>query len=196
MGWTFKGRKYETCKNGRWTVTQADRRKEMDDVYSGESGDLRWTVLKSAVVGTTYYAAVKRENIKTGECKVFAGIALTSTRDTGYGCNFGYKDMDETCGPCCYDCPASILDLLPPTDNEFALEWRRKCRERQHEKKTKPSLSKLPVGSIIEFRIGDKVCRAEKRPPNHQFRRTWWKNYDANTYFPSIHIPKSYTVIA
>ena len=39
------------------------------------------------------------------------------------------KVMDETMGPCYYNCPAKILDRLPETDNKFALEWRKKCRE-------------------------------------------------------------------
>lgn len=44
--------------------------------------------------------------------------------------NFGYKDMDEVMGPFEYDCPQRIYDLLTPTDNEHALEWRAKVRER------------------------------------------------------------------
>jgi len=36
--------------------------------------------------------------------------------------------LDESCGPCEDNCPASILDLLTPTDREHALDWRRRCR--------------------------------------------------------------------
>jgi hypothetical protein len=38
--------------------------------------------------------------------------------------------MDETMGPCDHDCPAAILDLLTPTDSEWANAWRQKCRAR------------------------------------------------------------------
>src|SRR3546814_8342346 len=31
-------------------------------------------------------------------------------------------------GPCEADCPAAILDLLSPTEHEYALEWRARCR--------------------------------------------------------------------
>ena len=31
-------------------------------------------------------------------------------------------------GPCEDDCPARILDMLTPTDNENALDWRSRCR--------------------------------------------------------------------
>ena len=40
---------------------------------------------------------------------------------------FGYKDMDETMGPCEASCPQAILDLLTPTENERALAWRARC---------------------------------------------------------------------
>ncbi len=36
--------------------------------------------------------------------------------------------LTETMGPYNYGCPARILDLLSPTDNEYALAWREKCR--------------------------------------------------------------------
>lgn len=32
-------------------------------------------------------------------------------------------------GPCESECPESILDLLTPTDNQYAIEWRGSCRE-------------------------------------------------------------------
>ncbi len=31
-------------------------------------------------------------------------------------------------GPCEAECPARILDLLTPTDKEYALDWRKRCR--------------------------------------------------------------------
>jgi hypothetical protein len=47
--------------------------------------------------------------------------------------NFTHKEVTETMGPCEDECPASILDLLSPTTNEFALEWRAPvpCQRRQ-----------------------------------------------------------------
>src|SRR3546814_944011 len=44
------------------------------------------------------------------------------------GHQFGYKDMSENMGPCEADCPAAILELLSPTDHEYALDWRARCR--------------------------------------------------------------------
>ena len=36
--------------------------------------------------------------------------------------------LTENFGPCEADCPAAILDLLSPTDHEYALDWRARCR--------------------------------------------------------------------
>ena len=41
----------------------------------------------------------------------------------------GYKDMEESMGPYECDCPALILDLLTPTDRDYALHWRARCSE-------------------------------------------------------------------
>lgn len=96
----------------------------------------KWgTLLKDAMVGSVWYGAVKLT--ATGE--VFGMIMLTSERDKYW---FGYKELDETCGPCHNDCPESILKLLSPTDNESANAWRAACRER-HEFKKKLNKAKL-----------------------------------------------------
>jgi hypothetical protein len=71
-----------------------------------------------------FYAAVRKP--ETGE--IFAFVALLEWR-MGDRHNFGYKPMDETMGPYAYNCPARILDLLTPTDNLTANEWRSRCCE-------------------------------------------------------------------
>lgn len=38
--------------------------------------------------------------------------------------------LTETAGPCYFDCPAAILDLLDPPLNDYAARWREACRER------------------------------------------------------------------
>lgn len=49
--------------------------------------------------------------------------------------NFGYKDMEENMGPCEHQCPESILDLLTPTTHEYAIEWRKACRDWNEKRK-------------------------------------------------------------
>lgn len=55
----------------------------------------------------------------------FAAIFLT-TRD---GAGWGYKDMDETMGPCEAQAPMKLIDLLSPTTSEWARAWRQRCRD-------------------------------------------------------------------
>lgn len=87
-------------------------------------------VLRSAMVGQVYYAAVQNYEAN-GPKAVFAVVCLTrwnpKARD---GHVFGYKDMDESCGPYEIRCPVRILDLLTEPVNDHAREWRAKCRAR------------------------------------------------------------------
>lgn len=58
-------------------------------------------------------------------------------RIEGFVVLYEYEDADyvftkvihETCGPCESKCPNRILNLLSPTDSEWANEWRMRCRE-------------------------------------------------------------------
>jgi hypothetical protein len=142
MGWLEY---HASCyKNGK-----VDRKAEMDSKYNWEDESRKVEVLKSSMVGSTYYAAVKMLNETTGYENVSAVVCLTSTNNKDYF-NFAYKDMDETMGPFKYDCPKGILDLLTPTENEYALQWRQACRDNLAAKKNPNSFNKLPVGTLIK----------------------------------------------
>lgn len=86
-------------------------------------------VLASACPGNrVYYAAAQiLEDGKPGEVVAVVCLVRWNPRAKD-GYVFGYKDMDETMGPCEADCPQRILDMLTPTDNVHALEWRERCR--------------------------------------------------------------------
>ena len=165
---------------------KVNRKSECDRVYSGETENGIWKVLKSAMVGSTYYAAVERTNKATGETKVFAGVCLTSIEKG----EFYYKDMDESMHPFQYKCPNSILDLLTETEYEPAKEWRRLCREHN----AKPNLGRLPIGTTIEFKLGESTFQATKRAPAYQFRTPWWSMGDL-TYIKKKDIPEDFRVI-
>lgn len=191
MGWTeYRAKNYR--RQGNKLVV--DRKAECDEIFTWEeNGEKRLEVLKSAMVGSTYYAAVRVREPKVDEVKVIGAVCITSTNARRY-LNFGYKDMSENMGPYKYDCPKAILDLLTPTDNEYAIEWREKCRQKLAERKTKPSLSSLPVGTEIEFTLGDgRVIRLKKHCAAYQFKRPFW--WDGEYHFSTKYIPDSYTVI-
>ena len=154
MGWTsYHATHY---KNGK-----IDRKAECDAYFLEGMNRGFYEVLKSSMVGSTYYAAVRPlkkgcssgnyiyVNIPKEEQRVFAVVFLTSTNMKDYY-NFAYKDMDESCGPYQCDCPKGILDLLTPTESEYANEWREACYENLAQKKNPNALNKLPVGTVIK----------------------------------------------
>ena len=188
MGWTsYHATHY---KNGK-----VDRKAECDAYFMEGLNRNHFNVLKSSMVGSTYYAAVsplKRSNgkddngnyiyvdIPESEQEVIGVVFLTSTDSKDYY-NFSYKNLDETCGPHRYDCPKGILDLLTPTENEYALAWRKACRENLAKKKNPNALSKLPVGTVIKivmpfdttyFKAGQEV-KLEKYKKYNSNRTQW-----------------------
>ena len=202
MGWTeYHATHY---KNGK-----VDRKAECDAYFMEGLNRGHFNVLKSAIVGSTYYAAVsplkrggsKDEagnyiyiDIPENERTVFGVVFLTSTNMKDYY-NFAYKDMDESCGPYKYDCPKSILDLLTPTENEYANEWRKTCYAQLAKKQDKNSLSKLPIGSEIEFVLNGKTHKAFKHSPAYQFKRPFWMLMTADGYISAKRIPDDYKII-
>lgn len=188
MGWTsYHATHY---KNGK-----VDRKAECDAYFMEGLNRGHFNVLKSSMVGSTYYAAVsplkrsdgKDDNgnyiyidIPESEQEVIGVVFLTSTDSKDYY-NFSYKNLDESCGPYKYDCPKGILDLLTPTESEYANEWRKKCYEQIAKKKNPNSFGKLPVGTIIKvimpfdtnyFREGQEV-RLRKRTKWGSNRTEW-----------------------
>lgn len=104
------------------------------------------TILDSSTKGNVFYAACKDE--QTGE--VFALVYLIQRTPRDYY-NFGVKAMDETVGPCYYDCPAHILDLLTETQSEYAKSWRESCRKALATKAAaKTSTASVKHGSKIK----------------------------------------------
>lgn len=173
MGWT-------AYHSDLYTNGRIDRKAECDYRLEGGLNEGRLKVLKSRMVGSTYYAAVqtllkKNEqgeyvDIPETDREVFAAIFLTSVDSKVYD-NFAYKAMDETEGPCQDDCPLSILELLTPTDHEFALDWRSRCYKRIEDRANRTPLGSLHVGSVVEFEARGKTYRAEKL-----VKRAWMKN--------------------
>ncbi|MFP1133055.1 antirestriction protein [Asticcacaulis sp. W401b] len=132
--------------------------------WSNEEADNQ--VLRSSVVGRVYYAAVERVLTADGVRSVFAVICLfryTPKAKDGY--IFASKDMDETVGPYERRCPAAILDLLTPTDYEYAIGWRADCRAnlamaREKQRRPRPKEGDIVVlAEPVTFRDGASVTR-------------------------------------
>lgn len=196
MGWTGIIATY--YKNGH-----IDRKAECDAYFEGLNPD-RYKVLASTMKGSVYYVAIQNLVKYAGKDangaeiytpvengKVWAEVLLTRVK----GRLFYYKDMCEFMGPVESNCPASILNLLSDTDSEWALAWRKRCRDNIEEAKKPHALKNLPIGSAIRFKLGSQDYNAKKMAPNCQFKRTWWYVPERNTYIPWKHIPANYEVV-
>lgn len=127
-----------------WTYTRKEKGTSVKEFFENRWNSENIEILDVAVVKMrTAYMAIK--NNQTNE--VFGLVALLDYANKDYY-NFGYKDMDESMHPYCYDCPKRILNLLTPTDNENAKAWRSECRKQLSEKKKVPTLKD---GMIIRF---------------------------------------------
>ena len=177
MGWTSYHATYYK-RNG-----SIDRKAECDAYFLEGLNRGHYEVLKSAVVGSVYYAAVR--NLKR-----YVG------RDENG--NYIYEDAvnEPVMGPCECDCPVSILKLLSPTDSEWALKWRERCRKRAEQKKSPTALSNLPVGARIRFTYGGEVKELVKHPPAYQFKRPFWYNPACHQYMSAKHIPDNYEIVS
>ena len=124
-------------------------RQYLDAQFTIERGARRNRVLRSTLVRMrTYYAALEIIH-EDGRREVTALVCLVryNPRDRG-GYIFGFKDQDEGMGPCESECPASILDLLTPTDRPYAIAWRERCRGNLARRAATP---KLQTGQRVVF---------------------------------------------
>lgn len=166
MGWITKNA--ANLKN--WKV---DRKAEIMDIFNTED----YAVIGISGVGSTYYMAVQERSTD----KVFAVVVLTKVSNENHlNPQFGYKIMDEYQGPVQAKCPKSILKLLPPTDNEFAKNWRQKCWNYANALK----LGDLPEGSIIRVEWSDDDIKEYKKK-KYRRRYRWFNVNNPDRYITS-----------
>lgn len=183
MGWTtcYYATDWKTDRKGHMSV---DRRRECDRICTWERKETKVgadghiypatkdTVLKSAMVGGVYYAAIRREQ-EGKDPRVWAAIFLTRGKASD-GTVWGYKDMCESSMPFYYDCPKGILDLLTPTDDEDANRWREMCRkarkEKAEERRHRHDPLYTPPGVSVEKQSGSWVFTSE----NYRMNSKYW----------------------
>ena len=128
MGWLYMSRHHMGghATPSAYLADQFTYSRTSDD---GTTQGLR--VLESACVGNRvwYAAAQKIVNDVPGDVVAIVCLVRWNLQDKE-GMHFGYKDMDETMGPCEDGCPEKILRLLTATTYESALDWRRRCLKR------------------------------------------------------------------
>lgn len=161
MGWLYK-----------YVGTNKLSAKEKKELVEEDFDLENYEILKSSMVGKVYYAAAR----KKGTEDVWCQVVLTDMM----GYEFGTKPMDESMCPCYYDCPKGILDLLTPTDNEYANEWRKECRKKAKEKGWE---KKIALGETIKYKAYDgEIMTLVKHPPAYQFKTWFWYCPDKGVY--------------
>ena len=185
MGWTSIVASHYKYVNGRRVI---DRKAECDSLFNQD------------MVSNAYPEKYE----KTGKFEVLKSsmVGLTATDMKSYH-NFSYKDMDETCGPYKCECPKAILDLLTPTDSEWANKWRQACRETLANKAKPNALNKLPIGTVIKFiapydmvqyKKGDEITVTKKvRSYSRKRTNTFWVS--GNYYYSTKTIGNDYEIV-
>lgn len=189
MGWLFMSRHHMRGFHSPKAYLD-DQLTSAPDPARGRTQGYR--VLKSVWSGSEYYAAIEYYDDAGHVEPAFAVICLVRWNPkSASGEHFGYKDMDEGAGPCEANCPASVLDLLGPPRNEYAAEWRQRCRQRLSLlRRPKPEVGDLlifaedihfgDVHSGRRFRMIDNSRRALFRGVDgglYQIRRYMEKNW-------------------
>lgn len=105
MGWWFSEKRFDE------TIFEFIKRNE----FSGSE------VVGMAIKLNEAYVAWKGL-----DGKVRAAVVLIDRRSEPG--RIGLKTLDEEMGPYYYRCPAKILALLSPTEDQGALRWREMCR--------------------------------------------------------------------
>lgn len=128
MGWLFYDR------------IPANPEAEIRRICTAQDNNRTMTPAAIARDGMNWYAAV-RVTFASAEAAEASGVvrrfALAPDHSYIFGAVFlteisggwGYKDIDETMGPVESHAPAAILDLLSPTTDQWALDWRERCRK-------------------------------------------------------------------
>lgn len=75
-----------------------------------------------------FYAAVRFSPGHARAGETWALVMLYSIASSSHW-NITYKLLDETVGPTAAHAPRKVLDELTDTDSDYALGWRRACRD-------------------------------------------------------------------
>lgn len=141
MGWTF---------SSSWPSKKAVH----VELFTQLGGADR-VIDQAATSGGAHYWALVRGT--DGQTAVFLGLVGAQR---GYG--YGYKDMDETCGPCEVDCPLRLIDAADAPLNEWAREWREKVRAYHVTASKKRAQTATNRKSL---RVGSKIVLHERFTP-------------------------------
>lgn len=110
--------------SGMPLIFKYDKKEQEELVFSRLISLINGKVIDHKVVNSVLYAAVEFP----GE-GVSAVIVPYEMVKRGREYELLYNIMSETVGPVERKCPLKILNLLDPTEHEYAKNWRDRCKE-------------------------------------------------------------------
>lgn len=123
MGWLF----------GERTRAELIERLRRTERYAPHN-----TLLESTVRGSRHWYLCKHES-----GLVWIGLDLLA----GRGNQWGYKDMDESVGPCYYDCPISYVNRSTASSG-CSMGWKQSVRDYHAKKAAQP---RAEAGLLVEL---------------------------------------------
>ena len=95
------------------------------------------------------------------------GMVVESQKQHG---EYWYKFVEETEGPVSAKCPLSILNLLTPTTDRDALEWRARCKENLTPLKIREG-DVVTFKEALQFNVGGSTVSARVFKKTHPTRQ-------------------------
>lgn len=134
-----------------WLFSKNQSKQELikKRLQSHENDTIKWEYISHSIKGNCLWKILKHTNKLTGEVKKVICLDLLSYQK-GYG--YGYKDMDETMGPCYYSVPVSWFKMVACPDAHYAKLWRENVISHNDEKKAqKAKYLKLEIGKTYSL---------------------------------------------
>jgi len=130
MGWLFSTR-WQTKQDLVNHLIEDDGCTHSDRHEDGSVTEIRGTsrTIAHAIHGSHLWSVIQFDYPTAPQfnTRYIALFLMHSGRQDGWG----YKDLEESMGPCEVDCPLRFLDLVPPPDpalHKYAAGWREKVR--------------------------------------------------------------------
>jgi hypothetical protein len=132
MGWYYT--------NG---ASKSDIIAELNRTHESETA--KYETLASCVRGNVLWQLRQTTNKTTGEEMRYIGCNILGGDPDGWG----YKDMDETCGPYYNNCPLSYLERCTEPVNDYSRQFRDRVRAYHNRLK---EIGDLKPGAEIQFK--------------------------------------------
>lgn len=146
--------------------------------YEKPAGGRHGKILKAVIHLTHAYCAYE---VMTPDSRIVFGLVVLIKRYPSDKYNICLKEVEDNMGPNERDCPVEILDMLTPTESEYALRWRADCRARAELRKRLriTAGTRLLFEEPLEFQNGELVTElvASER------RRNLYYSHPFNGYY-------------